>query len=232
MAEQPIYRPAVFDHDSVEDAKRIILTVPPSILENYWKRSTVATADLIIDGLKPTRDSVLLDFGCGIGRLAREVIGRIGCKIVGVDISASMRRQAIEHVASERFSVLSAEVFGRLAADSITMFSGAYAVVVLQHTLDPEAELRRIAATCAAAAPLFIYNHVHRLVPTDKGWASDGKDVGKLASGIFRFVREFDLPRDCLLYPDRGAMPGEIDSHWLRLFEKRTEKSGSIRITG
>lgn len=225
MAEQPIYSPKIFDRDRIEDAKRIILTVPPDILEDYWKRSTVATADLIVDGLKPTRDSVLLDFGCGIGRLAKEVIERIGCTIIGVDISASMRRQAIEHVDSERFSVLSADVFGRLAADGVTLFSGAYSVVVLQHTSDPEAELRRIAATCAADAPVFIYNHAQRLVPTNKGWASDGKDVGKLAAQVLRFLRGYELPRDCLLYPGRGALPGEIDSHWLRLFQNRSDGS-------
>lgn len=226
MAKQPIYDPKIFDRDLIEDAKRIILTVPPDMLEDYWKRATVATADLILDGLKPTPDSVLLDFGCGIGRLAKEIIGRIGCTIIGVDISASMRRQAIEHVDSERFSVLSADVFGRLAADGVTLFSGAYSVVVLQHTLDPEAEIRRIAATCAAEAPVLIYNHAQRLVPTNKGWASDGKDVGKLAAEIFRFLREYELPRDCLLYPERGALPGEIESHWLRLFQNRGDARG------
>lgn len=225
MAKQLIYRQETFDRALIEDAKRIILTVPPEILEDYWKRATIATADLIVEGLRPTRDSVLLDFGCGIGRLAKEIIGRVGCTIVGVDISASMRRQAIEHVDSERFSPLSAEVFGRLAANGVSMFSGAYSVVVLQHTLDPEAELRRIAATCAAGAPVFIYNHAHRLIPTNNGWASDGKDVGKLASAILRFIREYELPRDCLLYPRQGAMPGEIGSHWLRLFENKIEVS-------
>jgi 2-polyprenyl-3-methyl-5-hydroxy-6-metoxy-1,4-benzoquinol methylase len=212
------YTPDIFEQSTLADAKRIILTVPPDILDDFWQRATRATADLIVDALLPTEPSTLLDFGCGIGRLAKELIQRTGCKIVGVDISASMRRLAVEYVASDRFSVMSSDEFARLAANRTAAFSGAYSIVVLQHVLDPATELRRIAATCAASAPLFIYNCINRCVPTNLGFANDGQDIGRLASEIFAFKQEFDVPRDLLLYPDRGPLPGEIESHWFRLF--------------
>ncbi len=221
MVTKIFYTPAIFNQSTVADAKRIILTVPPDILDEFWQRATIATTDLIIEALQPNEQSLLLDFGCGIGRIAKELIARVGCKVAGVDISASMRRLAVEHVASERFSALSSDEFERLAANGTGTFSGAYSIVVLQHVLDPAMELRRIAATCAGGAPLFVYNCINRCVPTNLGFASDGQDVARLASEIFDFEREFAVPHACLLYPDRGPLPGEIESHWFRLFRNK-----------
>jgi 2-polyprenyl-3-methyl-5-hydroxy-6-metoxy-1,4-benzoquinol methylase len=219
--EQLIYTPGIFDQDSVGAAKRIILTVPADIAEEFWQRTTVATGDMIVEAMRPTQDDVLLDFGCGIGRLAKELIGRTGCRIVGVDISAPMRRHAIEYVASDRFSVMSSEEFAQLAANRTRTFSGAYCIIVLQHVLDPQTELRRIAATCKPEAPFFVYNCIHRCVPSNKGWVNDGQDVGSLVSDSFNFQRQIAVPRAMLLYPDQGPLPGEFERHWFRLYRNK-----------
>ena len=34
----------------------------------------------------------VLDYGCGIGRIAKELILKTSCKVIGVDISESMRK--------------------------------------------------------------------------------------------------------------------------------------------
>jgi 2-polyprenyl-3-methyl-5-hydroxy-6-metoxy-1,4-benzoquinol methylase len=219
--EQLIYTPGIFDQDSVAAAKRIILTVPSDIADEYWRRTTVATGDLIIEAMRPTQDDVLLDFGCGIGRLAKELIGRTGCRIVGVDISAPMRRHAVEYVASDRFSAMSSEEFARLAANGTRTFSGAYSIIVLQHVLDPQAELQRVAATCKSEAPFFVYNCIHRCVPSNKGWVNDGQDVGTLVSDRFAFQREIAVPPAMLLYPNQGPLPGEFERHWFRLYRNK-----------
>src|SRR5215831_18186690 len=166
--EQLIYTPGIFDRNSIAAAKNVILTVPRDIADEFWERATVATGHLIVEAMWPTRDDVLLDFGCGIGRLAKELIGRTGCRVVGVDISAAMRAHAIEYVASDRFSVISCEEFAQLAANRTRAFSGAYSIVVLQHVLEPQIELRRIAATCNIGAPFFVHNSVSRCVPSNK----------------------------------------------------------------
>ena len=221
MAEL-IYTPGIFDRNSLAAAKQVILTVPRDIADEFWQRATIATGKLILEAVRPTRDDVLLDFGCGIGRLAKELIGHTGCRIVGVDMSAAMRRYAIEYVASDRFSVMSSEEFSQLAAKGSRVFSGAYSVVVLQHVLEPQIELRRIAATCKADAPLFVQNAVSRCVPSNKGWVNDGQDVGRLASELFfDFLRQFEVPRDMLLYPNQGPLPGEIEGQWFRLFRNK-----------
>jgi ubiquinone/menaquinone biosynthesis C-methylase UbiE len=216
--DQLIYTPGIFDQNSIAAAKQVILTVPLDIADEFWRRATVATGDLIMEAMRPTRDDVLLDFGCGIGRLAKELIGRTGCRIVGVDISDAMRRYATEYVASDRFSVLSSEEFAELAANRAHVFSGAYSIIVLQHVLEPQSELRRIAAACTAAAPFFVY----RCVPSNKGWVNDGQDIGKLTSEIFDFQRQYEVPRDMLLYPNQGPLPGEIEGHWFRLFRNKS----------
>src|SRR5262249_52605780 len=156
-----------FDQKTVTGAREIILTVPPEIADEFWPRSTAATGDLIIEAMKPTAEDVLLDFGCGIGRVAKELIGRTGCRVVGVDISADMRRHALDYVASDRFSVMSSEEFDQAAVDRRILFSGAYSIIVLQHVFDPWSELQCIAATSKPHAPLFIYNCKDRCVPSN-----------------------------------------------------------------
>lgn len=220
--DQLIYTPGIFDQNSIAAAKQVILTVPLDIADEFWRRATVATGDLIMEAMRPTRDDVLLDFGCGIGRLAKELIGRTGCRIVGVDISDAMRRYATEYVASDRFSVLSSEEFAELAANRAHVFSGAYSIIVLQHVLEPQSELRRIAAACTADAPFFVYNCINRCVPSNKGWVNDSQDIGKLTSEIFDFQRQYEVPRDMLLYPNQGPLPGEIEGHWFRLFRNKS----------
>ena len=65
-------------------------------------------------------------------------------------------------------------------------------------------------------------NAVSRCVPSNKGWVNDGQDVGRLASELFfDFLRQFEVPRDMLLYPNQGPLPGEIEGQWFRLFRNK-----------
>ena len=137
--DQLIYTPGIFDQNSIAAAKQVILTVPLYIADEFWRRATVATGDLIMEAMRPTRDDVLLYFGCGIGRLAKELIGRTGRRIVGVDISDAMRRYATEYVASDCFSVSSLRNLPSLPQTERS-FSGAYSIIVSQHVLEPQSE--------------------------------------------------------------------------------------------
>jgi hypothetical protein len=59
-------------------------------------------------------------------------------------------------------------------------------------------------------------------VPSNKGWVDDGQDVGRLTSEIFEFLRQFEVPRTMLLYPNQGPLPGEIEGQWFRLFRNKS----------
>ena len=54
--------------------------------------------------LAPNSDMVVLDYGCGVGRLAKAMIEAKGCAVIGLDISARMRTLAQDYVASDRLS--------------------------------------------------------------------------------------------------------------------------------
>lgn len=86
-----------------------------------------AVAGFVVDQLGIDRHDTVLDIGCGPGRLARAVIGRTGCQLVGFDVAPNM--------------VLVAQDGGRgvfVTGDGLTLpvdgpFDAAYAVTVFQH---------------------------------------------------------------------------------------------------
>jgi hypothetical protein len=65
------FEPRVFDVGNIAQAKRIILTPEGSTTDERWAKETPYLADLIVQHLTLRPDSVLLDYGCGIGRLAK-----------------------------------------------------------------------------------------------------------------------------------------------------------------
>lgn len=213
-----VYDPSVFFCDSVEQAKRIILTVPAHVpFDAYWERSTAAAGDIMIDALGVTAASHILDFGCGIGRLAKHLITRTGCRVTGVDISDTMRRFAAEYVASPNFRAIAPQAFHQdpALAGSCT---GAYAALALQHCYDPAGEIRGILRVCAPGSPVLLINSRHRFVPTDQGWRNDGKDVDALAREALAFERLVPADDPNLLFePSAPPTPAEQDHYWMLL---------------
>jgi cyclopropane fatty-acyl-phospholipid synthase-like methyltransferase len=58
---------------------------------------------------------VVLDYGCGIGRLAKAMIDASGCSVVGLDTSPEMRKLADDYVGSDRFIAVSPSQFDALS---------------------------------------------------------------------------------------------------------------------
>ena len=130
------YNPAVFDVDDLLAAMRIILTPEDSSTEVRWKTETPYLADLTGQWIEITRQSLLLDYGCGVGRMAKELIVRHACRVIGVDISPSMRALAPMYVASDRFFACPPAMLDGLIERGVR-FDGALSVWVLQHCLNP-----------------------------------------------------------------------------------------------
>jgi len=97
------YDPSVFQVNDLAAAMKIILTEEDSSSDKRWKTETPYAMDLIGQYLTIDRDSLLLDYGCGIGRVAKELIARYGCRVIGTDISAQMRALAPSYVNSTDF---------------------------------------------------------------------------------------------------------------------------------
>ena len=71
------YHPELFDARTVEQARAIILTGEGSTPDERWRTETPWICGLIAENITLTSDSVVLDYGCGIGRVAKELIARV-----------------------------------------------------------------------------------------------------------------------------------------------------------
>lgn len=188
-----IYQPQVFDVANIEQAKSIILTNEGTANpEERWAQETPVTTEKIVSHLHPDTTTLVLDFGCGIGRLSKALIDRVGCTAIGIDISSNMRILAPTYVASPRFSVLSPNVWAR-TVDSGLKADIVVAAWVLQHVPRPADDIDRIYATLRPGGHLFVVNETYRCVPTDKGWIDDGVDLLALLRAKFKEIHYEDF---------------------------------------
>lgn len=171
------YNPDVFAVKDIPTAMQIILTAEDTSTEERWKTETPYLAGLVGQWLDITPDSVLLDYGCGIGRMAKELITRHGCRVIGVDISASMRVLAPAYVASERFFACTPTMLDTLIERGMS-FDGIFSIWVLQHCHAPNDDIARIRRGLRPDGRLFVLNNINRAVPTrEQGWINDGVDL-------------------------------------------------------
>jgi SAM-dependent methyltransferase len=177
MPRGPVYRPDVFDVATEEQARRIILTAERgTTTEERWEKETGFLVEDIAEYLAPTADTCILDYGCGIGRLAKPLIEKFGCRVVGVDVSASMRLLAPGYVLSDRFLVWCPEILDRMIARGFRA-DAAICLWVIQHVADPAKTIAQLAAALREGGLLYCLNQVMRAVPTDRGWIDDRFDM-------------------------------------------------------
>ena len=111
-SEECTYNPHIFTVIDEAAAKRIILTPEGgSRTIERWTIETPYLVRLIMDHVILDRNSLVLDYGCGIGRIAKELIKQTGCHVIGVDISPSMLGLAYPYVHSDNFSAISRTTF-------------------------------------------------------------------------------------------------------------------------
>lgn len=182
------YSPTIFHVDDLETAKVIILNpMPDMTTDERWEVETQNLVEELGRVMNLSRESRILDYGCGIGRVAKALIDRYGCSVVGADISAEMRRFAVEYVKSDRFVACEPAALDRMIAEGFRA-TGAYACWVLQHCHAPEQDIGRIESALAPGALFFVLNSDHRWVPTDRGWAADGISVEELLVVRFKTI--------------------------------------------
>ena len=188
------YNPLIFNQQSIDGAKNVILTPTPSItVAERWTHETEFMLQYL-DQLKLTRDSWVLDYGCGVGRLAKVMIEHYGCRVVGVDISKSMRSMAHTYVQSDRFMSCSAEMCDALAPD----FDAAIAIWTLQHCRRPAEDIQFIWRNLAVDARLLVLNEPGRYVPVVNGrscdWVDDHQEVWGVLGRLFHQNWEQPFP--------------------------------------
>jgi SAM-dependent methyltransferase len=198
------FRPEIFEVNNLEEAKRIIVTPEHgTTTEERWEKETPYLVDDIGKYLPVGRENCILDYGCGIGRVARGLIAKFGCRVVGVDASKSMRLLAPEYVLSERFVVWSPEALEKMLAKGFRA-DAAICLWVIQHVLDPLDVIRCIARALPPGGLFYSLNQSTRCVPTDLGWVNDGFDVRSGLRQIFREEELHSLPPS-VTTPDLAA---------------------------
>jgi ubiquinone/menaquinone biosynthesis C-methylase UbiE len=145
--------------------------------------------------LQPHENTCILDYGCGVGRLAKALIETYNCWIMGVDISASMRQLAMGYVGSPRFSACSPEALEVLVTKGFAA-DHAISIWVIQHCLRPQEDIARIKAAVKRGGLGYILNSRFRVVPTDKGWVNDGIDVMETLRREFVEVERYAPPEE------------------------------------
>ena len=184
------YNPSVFHVNDIPQAMSIIMTPEGSTTADRWEKETPYMADIIAQQFAITPDSLILDYGCGIGRMAHELIKRHNCRVVGIDISPSMRALSIIYTRTNRFMSCSHEMLEGLVARGMR-FDAVLAVWVLQHCATPAQDVATIKSALKSGGDLFLANGNLRSVPTaEQGWVNDGLDIKALVSAEFEPVRE------------------------------------------
>ncbi len=170
------YDPAIFNVTSLEQAKKVILNPDGKrTVEERWSDETEYLLEKIT-GYMPIENSSCLDYGCGIGRLAKPLIERRNWAVLGVDISPSMRRLAVDYVDSRRFVACDPVALDVMCAFG-ARFDFALSVWALQHMAHVKDDIARIAAALKPSGRLFVLNARQRFVPTRQAWMHDGVDV-------------------------------------------------------
>jgi 2-polyprenyl-3-methyl-5-hydroxy-6-metoxy-1,4-benzoquinol methylase len=188
------YNPSVYNAADIGQAKQIILTPEGSTTELRWQIETPYVADLIGNAISITSETVVLDYGCGIGRLAKELISRHKCFVVGIDISQRMLELSHQYVQSDRFCACSPVMLDALVEGGCR-FDAAISIWVLQHCLKPAVDIERVQKSLKTDAGIFILNNIYRAVPTvERSWANDGIDIKKMLAEQFTLRQQGQLP--------------------------------------
>lgn len=130
-SEHKLFKPASFD----EGREAVVGHCNGIPMAERWDAETPAFATSILKHLEAGQ-ATLLDYGCGVGRLAKEILKQNNdVKVIGVDDSSDQRRLSKIYVADERYRALPPEQLN----ESVDL---AYCVYVLQHV--PAIALREV----------------------------------------------------------------------------------------
>lgn len=181
------YWPEFFDAVDFEGAKDIILSGHEQLTQaQRWATESDYLLDLIDKQVDLGPHSVILDYGCGVGRLSKALIDRYDCTVVGADISYRMRSLANDYVQREKFFCLHPHQLKRLGHQWADM---ALSVWVLQHCAAPIVDISNIVRALKPRGGVFVVNETNRCIParseTGDCWVFDDIDIFWLLRGTF-----------------------------------------------
>ena len=179
------YISQVFTPTSLEHAKNICLTPDQSDPDKF-----VNETNFFINFVKKNyinSNSCVADFGCGMGRVSKQLIEQIGCDVVGFDISYPMLLTAKNYINNDKFDHIK---YDKQLKTFNKKFDVVISILVLQHSEHPQEDLMFIKNILKPDGIFILVNEPKRFIPIDIEnkqvvWYDDGIDIEKLASDHF-----------------------------------------------
>jgi ubiquinone/menaquinone biosynthesis C-methylase UbiE len=196
------YIKEVFDVVTLEQAKNVVLTDDPTN-PNKFDQETKFLIDIINGQNIITPESNVLDFGCGMGRVSRELVKNFSCNVIGVDISTSMLNFAKSYVNNPaKFTPLIRYTTPNSVDICISTF-------VLQHTENPKREISNIFNVIKTNGYFILVNELHRFIPDSVDnnnyiiWKDDNFNIFEEVESKFKKTRSIpymDTGIDIIVY--------------------------------
>lgn len=161
------FNPDFFIPRDLDHAKHIILTPEDSDVDERWQLETEFTLKIIELFLPLDSNSIVLDWGCGIGRLSKVLIEKYNCKVVGIDLQPKMLEYAKSYVNSDLFETLEyKDIFNKLPRER---FNAVIASWVFQHSDKTQYEIPLIYRSLKEHGQMFILECEKKAIPNQVG---------------------------------------------------------------
>lgn len=198
----------IFRPKTHRQARDIILTPEQGMTtDERWAKETPWIVDQVELLINP--GDAVIDFGCGVGRIACE-LGRKYLSIA-VDESPEMRAMCVEYCAGNAPGVTVTDPWGlNWMAKRGFQADGAVAIWSLQHIPDLDTHVRWLANAIKPGGWLFVLNSNSRWLPIKNGWTGDAINVPTVIQA-HGFWREIDIA----LPPDLFGL-----DKWCAIFKK------------
>ena len=184
-----------FEVSNIEEAKQKILTPENGVTtEERWQKETIPLVNMLVNKLQISEGNTVIDYGCGIGRISKDLLEKINCTVVGVDISKSMRALAEFYCNSETFMSCSTTSLKNLTNTGFRA-NQAFCIWVLQHAEDPLYDLQILHDVLLDGGHFLVLNLDGRCLPTSGGWKNDNINVKLEIEKIFKVVEYFSPPK-------------------------------------
>jgi 2-polyprenyl-3-methyl-5-hydroxy-6-metoxy-1,4-benzoquinol methylase len=154
------YIKKAFDVTTITQAMNVVLSFEEDKPEKFHKE-TQFLIDIIQNENIITTESTVLDFGCGMGRVSKEIVKTFDCSVLGFDISESMKTFATLYISNPRkFKTI-------LQMPDNNSVDVCLSIFVLQHVENPKQDIENIVNALKPNGYLVLINEDNRFIPAN-----------------------------------------------------------------